>query len=161
MAVRGVDKSNEKLKILAEELEVTSTTTFSGGSTVSGATTISGATTVSGLMTFTTMPLLKVNADVAATGSVLADAAQLSSGVTVVTGADGTKGVKLPATPTAGTFVAIKGTASAVLKVWPDAAATINAIGSNGAISLASGPTPAIFIATSATQWYTWPLLPS
>jgi len=155
MAVRGTNRANDKLKVVTEELEVTSTTTLSG------AITQTGAATISGLVTYSTMPLLKVNADVAATGSVLADAAQLSSGVTVVTGADGTKGVKLPATPTAGTFVAIKGTASAVLKVWPDAAATINAIGSNGAISLASGPTPAIFIATSATQWYTWPLLPS
>jgi len=155
MAVRGIDRSNEKLKILAEELEVTSTTTFSGGSTVSGATTVSGQ------MTFTTMPIIPVNADVAAAGSTVTDAAQLSAGFTVVTGANGTLGVKLPATPTAGTLVIIKGTTAGVLKVWPDAAATINAIGSNGAISLASGAIPAIFIAKSATQWYTLPLLPS
>lgn len=102
-----------------------------------------------------------VNTAVAAAGSVLADAAQLYPGITVVTGADGTKGVKLPATPTPGTIVLIKGTTSAVLKVWPDAAATINAVGSNGAISLASGVIPALFFATSATQWYTLPLLPS
>lgn len=105
--------------------------------------------------------IIPVNADVAAAGSVLADAAQLSAGFTVVTGANGTLGVKLPATPTAGTIVIIKGTTAGVLKVWPDAAATINAIGSNGAISLASGAIPAIFIAKSATQWYTLPLVPS
>lgn len=101
-------------------------------------------------------------ATVAAAGSTLADAAQLAAGVSIVSGADGTKGVKLPATPAAGTVVFVKGTtASQVLKVYPDAAATINAIASNGAISLASGATPAIFVAASATQWYTFPLLPS
>lgn len=101
------------------------------------------------------------NAPVAAAGTTVTDATQLSAGFTVVTGADGTKGVKLPATPVAGTIVIIKGTTSAVLKVWPDAAATINAIGSNGALSLASGVIPAIFIADSTTQWYSIPLLPS
>ncbi len=119
------------------------------------------AQTITGQKTFASMPIIPVNADVAAAGSVLADAAQLSSGFTVVTGANGTLGVKLPATPAAGTIVIIKGTTSGVLKVWPDAAATINAVGSNGAMSLASGVIPAIFIAKSTTQWYTIPLLPS
>lgn len=120
-----------------------------------------GAQTIAGVKTFTSMPIIPVNTDVAAAGSTVSDAAQLSAGFTVVTGANGTLGVKLPATPAAGTIVIIKGTTAGVLKVWPDAAATINAIGSNGAISLASGVIPAIFIAKSATQWYTLPLLPS
>jgi hypothetical protein len=102
-----------------------------------------------------------INTDVAAAGSTVTDAAQLYPGFTVVTGANGTLGVKLPPTPTPGTVCIIKGTTSGVLKVWPDAAATINAVGSNGAMSLASGVIPAIFIAKSATQWYTLPLLPS
>jgi hypothetical protein len=98
----------------------------------------------------------------AATGTNLATAAQITTGFTSVTAADDTVGVKLPATPVAGTVVVIKSTVSnKILKVYPDAAATINAIGSNGAISLASGPTVAIFIADSTTQWYTIPLLPS
>ena len=113
---------------------------------------------ISGLTSNLKIP---VNADVAATGSVLADAAQLSQGFTVVTGANGTVGVKLPALPVAGTVVIVKGTTAGVLKVWPGATATINAIGSNDAISLASGAVPAIFIAKSSTQWYTIPLLPS
>jgi hypothetical protein len=149
MAVTGTNTKNKRMKMLVEELEVTSTTT------------LAGATTISGQANFSTMFRIPVNADVAAAGSVLADAAQLSAGFTVVTGADGTKGVKLPATPVAGTVVIIKGTTAGVLKVWPDAAATINAIGSNGAISLASGAIPAIFIAKSTTQWYTLPLVPS
>jgi hypothetical protein len=130
-------------------------TTFSGP--VVSENGFTGALTgnVTGNLTIT------VNADVAAAGTVLADAAQLSAGFTVVTGANGTVGVKLPATPAPGTIVIIKGTTAGVLKIWPDAAATINAVGSNGAISLTSGAVPAIFIAKSATQWYTIPLLPS
>lgn len=104
---------------------------------------------------------IPVNTTVAAAGSTAADAAQLYPGFTIVTGANGTVGVILPQVPTAGTVVIIKGTTSGVLKVWPDTAATINAIGSNGAISLASGVIPAIFIASSATQWYSIPLVPA
>lgn len=104
---------------------------------------------------------IPVNADVAGTGSVVGDAAQLLEGFTVITGANGTLAWKLPATPVAGTIVIVKGTTAGVAKIFPDAAATINAIGSNGAISLASGVIPAIFIAKSTTQWYTLPLLPS
>lgn len=119
------------------------------------------AQTLNGVKTFASMPIIPVNPDLAAAGTTVADAAQLLSGFTVVTGANGTVGVVLPATPAAGTLVIIKGTTAGVLKVWPDAAATINAVGSNGAMSLASGVIPAIFIAKSATQWYTIPLLPS
>lgn len=104
---------------------------------------------------------LRINADVAGTGSTVSDAAQLLEGFTVITGANGTLAWKLPATPVAGTIVIVKGTTAGVAKIFPDAAATINAIGSNGAISLASGAVPAIFVAKSATQWYTLPLLPS
>lgn len=104
---------------------------------------------------------IRVNADVAGTGSVVGDAAQLLEGFTVITGANGTLAWKLPATPVAGTIVIVKGTTAGVAKIFPDAAATINAIGSNGAISLASGVIPAIFVAKSTTQWYTLPLLPS
>ena len=106
------------------------------------------------------MPVFPVSAPAAA-GSVVGDATQLVAGLAFVTGADGTKGVKLPAVPTAGTMVIVKSvTAGSVLKVWPDASATINAIGANAAISMAS-LTSAIFVASSTTQWYTVPLLPS
>lgn len=102
------------------------------------------------------------NANVAAAGSTVADAAQLSAGFTVVTGADGNKGVVLPATPAAGTVVIVKNVdaANAILKVYPDAAATVNAIATHGALSMAA-KTSAVFIADSTTQWYTVPLLPS
>lgn len=98
----------------------------------------------------------------AAVGTNLATAVQLTAGFNWVTAADGTVGAKLPATPAAGTMVFIKNddTANAVLKVYPDAAATINAIGSNGSISMAA-KTSALFWAATTTQWFTIPLLPS
>lgn len=100
-------------------------------------------------------------ATVAAAGTAVGSAAALVAGFNSVTGADGTKGVVLPTAPVAGTIVIVKSvTGGSVLKVYPDAAATINAIGSNGAISMAS-LTCCIFIADSTTQWYTLPLLPS
>jgi len=121
---------------------------------------VDGAATVDGIKTFAAMFRIPVGADVAAAGSVQGDATALLEGFQVVTGADGTKGVKLPVA-VAGAVVIIKGTTSAVLKVWPNTGAAINAVAANSAMSLASGVIPAIFIAKSATQWYTLPLLPS
>jgi len=100
------------------------------------------------------------NANVAAAGSTVTDAAQLAVGFTTVTGADATKGAKLPATPVAGTLVIVKNNANAVLKLWPDAAATINAIGSNADLAMAAY-TSAVLVADSTTQWFSVPLLPS
>lgn len=116
--------------------------------------------TIVGQATGTVMDMLPI-ATVAAAGSNQATAAALTVGVTTVTGLDGTKGVTLPTAPAAGTWlIVIPTTAAQVCPVYPDPAATINAIAANAAISLAALK-PAIFIATSATQWYTIPLLPS
>lgn len=103
--------------------------------------------------------LLAVSA-VTAAGSTIADAAVLSQGLNVVTGADGTKGVILPvAVP--GMQVIVKGVTAGVLKVYPQSSSVINALSASAAISLASGAIPAIFVASTATQWYTIPLVPS
>jgi predicted RecA/RadA family phage recombinase len=99
-------------------------------------------------------------AAVTAAGSAIGDAAQLGQGLNVVTGADGTKGVILP-TAVAGMQVIVKGVTAGVLKVYPKTGSTINALSASAAISLASGATPAIFVASTSTQWYTLPLLPS
>lgn len=102
------------------------------------------------------------NANVAAAGTDATNGGQLAAGFTVVTGANATKGVLLPATPVAGTVVIIKNedSANAVLKVWPDTAATINAISSNADYPLAAKAS-LMLIADSPTQWYTLPLLGS
>lgn len=97
---------------------------------------------------------------VAAAGSSISDAAQLSQGLNVVSGADGTKGVILPvAVP--GLMVIVKGTTAGVLKIYPVSGSTINALSASAAISLTTGAMPAILVASSATQWYTIPLVAS
>jgi hypothetical protein len=101
------------------------------------------------------------NTPVAATGTNLATAAQLSPGFTLVTASDGTKAVKLPAVPTPGTICTLfNSVAGQPLIIFPDAAATINAIAAHGALTCANG-VPVMLYATSATQWYSLPLLPS
>lgn len=103
--------------------------------------------------------LLAVSA-VTAAGSSASDAAQLSQGLNVVTGADGTKGVILPpAVP--GMQVIVKGVTAGVLKIYPVTGSTINALSANAAISLASGAIPVTLVASSSTQWYTLPLVAS
>jgi len=103
--------------------------------------------------------LMAVSA-VAAAGSTVADAGKLYAGFNVVSAANGTKGVVLPTAPQPGTMVIVKSTVSNALPIYPDAAASINAIGSHGAFSTAT-VAPVILIATSATQWYTVPLVAS
>lgn len=103
--------------------------------------------------------LLAVSA-VTAAGSSISDAAQLSQGLNIVTGADGTKGVILPvAVP--GMQVIVKGVTAGVLKIYPVASSTINALSASAAISLASGAIPVTLVASSSTQWYTLPLVAS
>jgi hypothetical protein len=103
--------------------------------------------------------LLAVNS-VTAAGSVIGDAAQLSQGINIVTGANGTVGVILPvAVP--GMQVIVKGVTAGVLKVWPKTGAQINAVGASTAYSLTTGAMPLTLVATSATQWYTLPLVAS
>jgi len=109
---------------------------------------------------FDTQSRVRVNTDVAGAGTVIGDAAQLSEGFTVITGANGTLGWKLPVA-VAGMVVHVKGTTAGVAKIWPQTGAQINGVGASTAMSLASGLIPATFVAVSATQWYTLPLLPS
>lgn len=96
---------------------------------------------------------------VAAAGSTQANAAQLVLGFNLVTAADGTKGVLLPAAA-AGCEVRIKNNTNAVLKVWPATGDAINAIGAGSSMSIAAFTCPT-FTAYDATTWYTNPLLPS
>lgn len=98
-------------------------------------------------------------ATVAATGSAQGDAAAVATGFTLVTAADGTKGVILPAA-SAGKKVEIKNGANAVLKIYPATGDAINAIAANGALSIAA-LTSVILTAYDATTWYSTPLLPS
>jgi predicted RecA/RadA family phage recombinase len=98
-------------------------------------------------------------ATVAATGSTQTDAAQLGEGFTLVTAADATKGVKLPAAA-AGKRIEIKNGAAAILKIYPATGDAINALSANAAFSIAAS-TSVVLVAYDATTWYSIPLLPS
>lgn len=102
-------------------------------------------------------------AAVAAAGSSDTDAAAITAyGVVHATGADGTKGVKLPAAA-AGKVVVIKNSdaANAVLKVYPATGDKINSgTATTGSLNMAA-KTSAVLVAIDATDWFSVPLLPS
>ena len=127
------------------------------GTTITGAT-ISGGT-VSATDITTTGGLYIKSATVAATGSTQSDAASVSDGFTLVSAADGTKGVKLPAA-VAGRTVILKNNANAVLKVWPASGDAVNAITADSNYVLAA-ITSSLLVAYDATTWYSVPLLAS
>jgi secreted PhoX family phosphatase len=135
---------------------------FSDPELVSG-TTITGATisggTVSATDITTTGGLYIKTATVAATGSTQSDAASVSDGFTLVTAADATKGVKLPAA-IAGRTVILKNGAAAILKVWPASGDGINAIAVDSNYVLAAN-TSSLLVAYDSTTWYSVPLLAS
>ena len=131
--------------------------TISGGS-ISSATSVSATSVSAGDIT-TTGGLYLKSATVAATGSTQSDAASVSDGFTLVSAADGTKGIKLPAA-VAGRTVILKNGAAAILKVWPASGDGINAIAVDSNYVLAAN-TSSLLVAYDATTWYSVPLLAS
>ncbi len=133
------------------------------GTTITGATisggSISGATSVSAGDLTTTGGLYLKSATVAAAGSTQANAAAVSDGFTLVSGADGTKGILLPAA-VAGRTVILKNNANAVLKVWPASGDAVNAIAADSNYVLAAY-TSSLLVAYDSTTWYSVPLLAS
>lgn len=114
--------------------------------------TVTGALTISGGVR------MAVTA-VAAAGTNQATAAALAEGLNVVSAADGTKGVKLP-TAVAGATAIVKNTAAGALLIYPATGAAINAISANSSYSI-TNLTSTMLVASSATQWYSVPLVAS
>ena len=133
------------------------------GTTITGATisggSISGATSVSAGDITTTGGLYLKSATVAAAGTNQATAAAVSDGFTLVSAADGTKGILLPAA-VAGRTVILKNNANAVLKVWPAPGDAVNAIAADSNYVLAAY-TSSLLVAYDSTTWYSVPLLAS
>lgn len=102
------------------------------------------------------------------TGSAQTDAAQVTTKCPVVvyaTGADGTKGIKLPAAVIGKVVTVVnRDSDNAILKVYPkETGGVINALSAGAAISMAA-KTRAQFICVvggSSSIWATLPLLPS
>jgi hypothetical protein len=92
-------------------------------------------------------------ATVAAAGSNQGNAASVTAGFTYVTGADGTKGVKLP-TAVGGVTVMIVNAAAQPLKVYPNTSDKINGGTANAAVEMENSTTM-IVVALDATDWYT------
>jgi uncharacterized membrane protein len=122
--------------------------------------TVTGVLTASGGVAGTvTGPVRLPVTTVAALGSTQANAAALAEGLNVVSAADGTKGVRLP-TAVPGAVVIVKNTAAAALKIYPATGGAINAISADGAYSI-TNVTSTLLVASSATQWYSVPLVAS
>ena len=130
--------------------------TITSGTATLQSLVITGTGSLTGNITF---PV----ATVAAAGSTNANATAITTyGVIHATGADATKGVKLPPAA-AGKVVIVKNAdaANAVLKVYPDTSDKINSgTATTGSLNMAA-KTAAMFIALDDVDWFTVPLLPS
>lgn len=94
---------------------------------------------------------------VAAAGSIQGDGTVLAPSINIVTGADGTKGVTLPAAAV-GDEAWVYNNAASTLKVWPNVGAGITVTGSglgtvNASFALLTFKT-GVFKMQSATQWF-------
>lgn len=143
-----------KAVVLGASKEISTITTATITNLTS--TTVTPTTIAGGA--FSTMFTIPV-ATVAAAGSAQGDAAAIATGFTLVTGADDTKGVVLPAAA-AGKVCIIKVGDGADLKVYPATGDAINALSANTAITVVDDVC-FMLIALDATTWYTLPLLPS
>jgi hypothetical protein len=122
-------------------------------------TTVTATGAVSGSTVTSTGGFVMPSATVAAAGSTQANAAQIATGFTLVSGADATKGILLPVAAAGATCV-IKNNAAAVLKVWPSSGDAVNAIAVDSNYVLAS-LTSTVLVAYDGTTWYSVPLLAS
>lgn len=97
---------------------------------------------------------LPVNADVEATGTTLATAAQLQPGITLVNGGNGTKGVRLPNETLIGQSVKLSNEGEGTLKVWPpDASQHIGLLPDGLAYNGISASAYITFYRLSPTAW--------
>lgn len=144
-----------------ESVSVTGAAAVTGAVTAASVTATGAvsAASVSGTTVTASGTLVLKTATVAAAGTNQGTAAAVTAGFTLVSAADGTKGVILP-TAVPGAVVVIKNGAAAILKIYPASGAAINAVAANGSYDIAS-LTSTILVAYSATQWYSVPLLAS
>jgi len=134
------------------------TTSFPNGITADVTGNLTGNVTGNVSGTVTGSQLIPT-ATVAATGSNQSNAAAVTTGFTLVSAADATKGVKLP-TAVAGAQCILKNNVNAVLVLWPNTDDAINAIAANSSMNIPA-LTSVHLVAYDATTWYTLPLLPS
>jgi hypothetical protein len=129
---------------MAGKLSVARMKALLSGNSMTSVSTSGDSTVGSGLV-------LSDVGTVAAAGSTIADAAAVATHVTIVTGADGTKGVKLPTGATTGEVYVISNSAAAVLKVYATSE-TLNGVAGATGFSIAASK-GAICVKSGAATW--------
>ncbi len=175
LGVKG--KTSGELKItVADALAQTMTITASAQTVGAAALTIPDFANVADTFAFVTLaqtlvnktlttPTITINVQApAAAGNAQGNGTAVtaaSPALVHATGADGTKGIVLPAAAAGKVyFVKNADAANAILKVYPASGDAINALAADAAISMAA-KTACVFVALDATTWFTFPLLPS
>ncbi len=100
---------------------------------------------------------------VTAAGTTQATAADIKAGwspALILATGNGTVGVKLPPASKGRLFYVKNLAAASTLNIYPNTSDAINALGSDTVLTIAAATT-VILVASSASQWYTVPLLPS
>lgn len=145
------------LALVATDVDVSGALSAASQSVTTMSVTTLTPTSIAG-GTFTTMFRIPT-ATVAAAGADQAGATAVTTGFTLVTGADDSKGVRLP-TAAAGNVCIIRNSAAADLKIYPATSDAINAETANANITIVDN-TSTMLVAYDATTWYTLPLVAS
>jgi hypothetical protein len=129
---------------MAGKLSVARMKALLSGNSMTSVSTSGDSTVGSGLV-------LSDVGTVAADGSTIADAAAVVTHVTIVTAANGTKGVKLPTGATTGEVYVISNSAAAILKVYATSE-TLNGVDGATGFSIAASK-GAICVKSGAATW--------
>lgn len=110
------------------------------------ATDVNGARSEASVLSF------GAPAALAATGTVITNAAAITSRFTIVSGADNAVGVQLPAAKPGDVYLVYSSVASNGLKVYPQTNGAINNGSANAAFAM-EGQTLHMFVASTALNW--------
>jgi hypothetical protein len=129
---------------MAGKLSVARMKALLSGNSMTSVSTTGDSTVGSGLV-------LSDVGTVAADGGNVGNAAAITAHVTIVTGADGTKGVKLPAGATTGEVYVVSNSAGNALKIYA-AGETLNGVTAGTALSIAANK-GALCVKSGDTTW--------
>lgn len=114
--------------------------------------------TVSSDSTFQSGLVLSDVGTLAASGSSVSSSAAIVNHVTMVTAADGTKGVQLPAATIGEVYVVANVVSNQALRLYPSTGSQFNGTAQNASVTI-SGSTAAICIYASSSAANAWALV--
>ena len=129
---------------MAGKLSVARMKALLSGNSMTSVSTSGDSTVGSGLV-------LSDVGTVAADGSTISDAVAVSTHVTIVTAANGTRGVKLPTGATTGEVYVVGNHAAAILKLYATSE-TLNGVAGATGLSV-SGSAAALCVKSGAATW--------